>query len=272
MIKVLIAFEGTNLSLGAFEFAKELNKRQHILLIGIFLSPSTYSGKWSYTDAARGFKNLPRPDPEDEDKLLENIEKFKTLCVQHNINYFTRQIEDDFLFHQLKDETRFADLLILGSENFYDNTVSQGPEDELTTVLHLAECPVLLVPEKFKFPKGNIFAYDGSASAAFTLKQYSYIFTSLRDKPSFLVYAGKTKTIPEILKMAELAGQHFTNLSVVHLNSNPKQEILTWLTKEPSAILVAGSFGRSSFSEFFKSSFSSEIIKEHKMPVFIAHR
>ena len=44
------------------------------------------------------------------------------------------------------------------------------------------------------------------------------------------------------------------------------------LVADSNAILVSGSFGRSMFSEMFRKSFVSDVIAEHKLPVFIAHK
>jgi hypothetical protein len=37
-------------------------------------------------------------------------------------------------------------------------------------------------------------------------------------------------------------------------------------------MLVAGAFGRSEFSNLFKKSFLTDIIKDHKIPVFVGHK
>jgi nucleotide-binding universal stress UspA family protein len=42
--------------------------------------------------------------------------------------------------------------------------------------------------------------------------------------------------------------------------------------KKRSALLVSGSYGRSGLSQLFKKSFVNEIIAEHRLPVFIAHK
>jgi hypothetical protein len=36
--------------------------------------------------------------------------------------------------------------------------------------------------------------------------------------------------------------------------------------------LVTGSFGRSAMSDVFAKSFPAELIREHRVPVFVAHK
>jgi hypothetical protein len=51
-----------------------------------------------------------------------------------------------------------------------------------------------------------------------------------------------------------------------------KEYVTSWTIQKPAPIVVAGSYGRSAFSQVFKKSFITEIIADYKTPVFIAHR
>ena len=44
------------------------------------------------------------------------------------------------------------------------------------------------------------------------------------------------------------------------------------LQQQSNPLLVSGSFSRSEISQLFKRSFIIKTIKDHKTPVFIAHR
>ena len=88
---------------------------------------------------------------------------------------------------ELKAETRFADVLIIGSEVFYENLGGKLNE-YLQDILHRSECPVVVVPEKYDFPKTNILCYDGSESSVYAIKQFAYLFPELTKHPTLLVY------------------------------------------------------------------------------------
>ena len=90
---------------------------------------------------------------------------------------------------ELTKETRFADLLIIGSEIFFKNISDNDSNIFLKHTLQHTECPVMVVPEKFYFPSQNILAYDGSASSVFAIKQFAYLFPDLCDNKTILVYA-----------------------------------------------------------------------------------
>lgn len=139
--------------------------------------------------------------------------------------------------------------------------------------MHYAECPIMIIPEKFDYPKSIILAYDGSPSSVYAIKQFSYLYPMLSDLDTLLVYASDRNEddFPDYSYIEEFATRHFKNLTFFKLNADPKKYFDTWIEDVGKAWLVSGSYGRSSFSEVFKRNFVQDIIMEHKLPVFIAH-
>ena len=52
MKKILLAFDGSNFSEGAFEFVRRLNDIQPLLVTGVFVPQVAYSNASSYSPAA----------------------------------------------------------------------------------------------------------------------------------------------------------------------------------------------------------------------------
>jgi hypothetical protein len=202
--------------------------------------------------------------------FLQNIERFEKLCKDNNINYVVHKDFYDFALSGLKKESRFADLLILGSEVFYRQMAST---EYLNDALNNVACPVLLVPEKFDFPESIILAYDGSEDSVFAIKQFAYLFPELTTRQTLLVYANEDaeKGFPDKIQIEELVSRHFSNLTFFRLNLNPKKYFSEWVAEKKSAMLVSGSYGRSGLSLLFRKSFINDIINDHCVPVFIAH-
>ena len=273
MKKVLLAFDGAQFSEGAFEFARQLNELHSILLTGVFIPQLSYANLWSYADGMAGAAFAPMLEQEDTEQLENNIERFKTLCTQQNIAYSVHKDYYDFALPELKRETRFADLLIIGSETFYETIVGAHTNDYLKDALHDSECPVIVVPEKYKFPKLNIIAYDGSASSVYALKQFAYLFPELRAQETVVVYSSNEEgiDIPQEQQLQELAAQHFLDLSFRKLEVSSKG-FNNWMDGNRGAILVCGAYSRSLISQMFHKSFSQSVIESHKLPVFIAHK
>ena len=70
MKKILIAFDGTQFSEGAFEFARALNELSPVLLTGVFMPQVSYANLWSYSGAMAGLMFVPMIE-EEEGELLQ---------------------------------------------------------------------------------------------------------------------------------------------------------------------------------------------------------
>ena len=268
-----LAFDGIHFSEGAFEFARRLNESQPILLTGVFLPQAELANLWSYADGV-GTPYIPLIERSDTDQIQKNIDHFEKLCLGNGIDYRVHKDLYDLALPELKRESRFADLMILGSEIFYGNLGIHSINDYLEDALHEMSCPVLLVPEKFDFPETVILAYDGTEESVYAIKQFAYLFPELTAKQSLLVYANEDpeEDFPDKIQIEELAARHFSNLTLFKLDINPKKYFSSWIVQKKSAVLICGSYGRSGISLLFKKSFIKDIIVDHRLPVFVAHK
>lgn len=274
MKKILLAFDDANFSQGAFDFVKQLNKLQPVSLTGLFIPQTEYANLWSYAAAATGGVYVPLVEDEDIKAIEENIHKFENLCAKNSIKFKVRKDFFDLALPELKKESRFADVLVLSGELFFQDVMFETKIESLREASHNAECPVVVVPEHFKFPSTNILAYDGSESSVYAIKQFAYIFPELAKNPTLLVYAeGKEdKDFPAKDHINDLVSQHYPNLTFYRLEANPKKYFNAWINEREGTILISGSFSRSAFSQMFRQSFVAQIIREHHLPVFIAHK
>lgn len=275
MKKILLAFDGKNFSKGALEFARVLNEKNPILLIGAFLPQVNYANLISNAGGGMvGSLAVAVPEEQTSEAVQKSIEHFESYCTRNHLEFRVHKDFNDFVLPELKKETRFADLLILSSETFYGNIDTIEPDIYLKEVLHNLECPVVIVPENFEFPTSNILAYDGSESSVYAIKQFAYLFPELRDNNTILIYAKEKggEEFPEEANIEELAARHFSDLTLLRLEADPGKYFNSWLMDHSKAILISGAFGRSGISRLFHKSFVSGIINDHKLPVFIAHK
>jgi hypothetical protein len=272
MRKVIIPFDGGRFSESSILFSINLNKSEPIILTGIFFSKVDFLSFFLFPPSIANV--LTRPPKELEKKDIEkNIERFVERCRSNNIEYKIHEDIDDYAIPQLTKETRFADLMIIGSEIFNSNISEKNSNSFLKDTLQHTECPVLVVPEKFYSPSQNILAYDGSASSVFAIKQFAYLFPELCNHKTILVYASEeTDDIPAQQNIEELAASHFNDLAITLLNSGGRKNFSEWVLKHENPLLISGSFGRSGFSSLFTKSFVTNIIEAHKTHVFIAHQ
>ncbi|HET7896118.1 MAG TPA: hypothetical protein VFL47_00560, partial [Flavisolibacter sp.] len=233
-----------------------------------------YANLWSYAATAQ-YGVLYGPTMEEEDAALEkSISNFEEQCRRNGIHYRVHRDFTDFAFPQLKQESRFADVMIMSGELFFKEFITTHRDDYLGTAIHQAESPVVIVPEKMPFPTTNVIAYDGSEESVYALKQFAYIFPGLAKNKTLLVYSaeGEESDFPSKDYVVELATQHYPDLTFYKLDLDPKKFFATWIAEQKGTILISGSFGRSALSQALKKSFVSEILSDHQIPVFIAHK
>ena len=275
MKKILLAFDGKNFSKGALDFARVLNEKNPILVIGAFLPQVNYANLFSNSGGGMvGSFAVPVLEGEASEAVQKSIEHFESYCSRNHLEYRVHRDFNDFALPELKKETRFADLLVLSSETFYGNIDTIEPNIYLKEVLHSLECPVVTVPETFEFPTSNILAYDGSESSVYAIKQFAYLFPELSDNNTILIYAKEKggEEFPDEINIEELAARHFSDLTLLRLEADPEKYFDSWLMDHSKAILISGAFGRSGISRLFHKSFVAGIISDHKLPVFIAHK
>lgn len=273
MKKVLVVFDGSHFPTSTLDFALELNAREPIMLTGIFLPSVDYSEALSYAYYSQSLAPLYLEEYDSDDKAIyKNKGLFEDFCKEHHIRY---KIHDDILGKVTKGlqmETRYADLLILSSTHFYENLGEMVQEEYLTGTLHKTECPVVLLPGAYSRPNNVILAYDGSASSMHAIKQFIYLLPQFSNLKVLVMHAGDDeKDMPSLSFIKEYAGQHFSNLSYYKLDADPKKYFSSWLENKEFPLLVSGAYGRSSFSELFKTNFLKEVVKAQQVPLFIAH-
>ena len=271
MKKVLIVFDGIQFASGSFNFAKQLNESQPILLTGIFLPQTDFGNLWSYASGSES-AGVPMVENVDAQMVLRNVETFRKLCIEHNIEHVVHRNVTDFALPALRKETRFADLLIISGRSFYVNVGPYEQSEYLKEALTMSECPVMVIPEDARIPDSIVLAYEGTKQSLFAIKQFAYLFPEWTNKPTLLVYISPGgEDFPEASNIEELAARHFSDLTFIKLEMNPRKYFEAWLEQRDHPVLVADSFGRSTFSQVFRPSFIQNILDKNVFPVFIAH-
>lgn len=271
MKKILIAFDGSNFSEGAFEFAKRINEFQPCVLTAVILSDINKALINDNPYHLEGYANyLMR---EESDNIVNKIQRFKDLCIKNHIVYTTHNdVSADDPMDELRGETRFADLLIIGHEVFYKG-LHDELNDNLNDILHSAECPLLLVPEQFDFPTHLVLAYDGTENSVYAINMFANMFPELMEEQALLMYMNeRTTELPDWKNIEEYVSQHYKNLTVLKLDADPRSQLEVWLKAVRKPIIIAGAYGRSIFSEFFRKNFLDHIVRNHTCPLFIAHK
>jgi hypothetical protein len=273
MKQVLIVGAGHHSPKGPISFLHSMQGREPVHAKGLFFRPVDYVAIATATGAA---STIPVLELEDNEKEVIAIHKtlFSRECEQYHIPYSLHDNDREWNKALLQKESRFADLILISGEFFYAEIDDKQPNQYLRDVLHSAECPVLLVPEDFTTIQHVFMAYDGSRDSLYALKQFCYLFPDLTDLPTEILYLNETTSddIPDLASLKQFTRAKFDSMSFSRLHFNANDYLATWISEKKNALLVSGSFGRSPISYLGNRSFSEDVIREHQLPVFIAHR
>ena len=272
MKKIVVPFEGSSYHGELLDFVKTLNSRSKIFLTAAFVPNVDYAHLWPPVAAAEAGNWLPQPD--DLEKIAAHHgRRLERFCEANSIPCRIHMDKSDFAVAAIRKESRFADLLLLSSRHCFDDILERQPNAYMQKVLHDTECPVLLMSTDAFLPGSIILAYDGTPGSVRAIRQFAQLFPEFANIPTFLVYVDEKGkgSIPDNDLIRELGNIHFRNFRMLRLRMTTDRFYDSWISMMSNPWLVAGAFGRSEWSRLFTHSFVNRLIKEHKVPLFLAH-
>lgn len=204
--------------------------------------------------------------------VRRNLAVFENACEEAGINVHPRLISDHLATSVLM-ECRYADLLLIDPAMSLTVASAGQSSSFIRNILSQAECPVILVPERFEGLEEIVFAYDGSPSAVFAIKQFCSIFSRLSDrKVTVLTAHGDTRIAKsEIQNMASWLRGNFQHVDFVNAGEDSRMALLEYVLGKDKLMLVMGAYGQSGWSSFFSSSHADPIAKYVSKALFISH-
>lgn len=273
MRKVVLAFDGIQFSETALRWVKQLNQLSPLLVTGVFLPRVNYANLWSFADGVGAPLFVPVLTDDEEHEMEQQVARFRLECEREGMEYRVHKDATDLALPELRKESRYADLVVIGSDKFYQHLGMGEPNTYLKEALHDVECPVIVVPDNAVFPEMNLIAFDGSESSVFAMKMFSYVLPELCQNPTLVVFCGRSNvSYPDESYVREWAARHFETLTFFTLETDSADTFATWISDKTSALVVAGAFARSSLSQLFRKSYMTDLLKAHQLPLFICHK
>ncbi len=186
MKKIVLPFEGDNYPESALDLVRRINIGTPVVLTTVFVPEVDYAQLW--TASAGVMANTYVPTVDEDLVVRKNSARVQEFCVEHGIQLVLHTDRFDFALAAIRKESRFADLLLISSQHFFDTITDKQPNVYMKEMLNTAECPVLMASENCGLPGEIILAYDGSPASVHAIRQFSYLFEDLCDTPTALVY------------------------------------------------------------------------------------
>lgn len=277
MKKILLAIDAEHMDTEVIHFACNIARLTHSTLTGIFLS--NYKEEVQMINMVIGMPYVENvvigniPDTILQQKQAAHIQQFEKTCDVKGVRCQVYCNNSSNPARSIIDESRFADLVILQATMSIEKKLEEVPTGFVKEVLAEAECPVLVAPLSLADIEEVVFAYDGSPSAVFAIKQFTYLFPELTDKRAIVLQVNKDETLPvtEKEKLGKLLRMHYSGIGFHVLQGKPSDELFGYLLGKQNTIVVMGAFGRGWLSGLFKPATADLLLKTLNLPFFITH-
>jgi hypothetical protein len=265
MEKILLALDAGKPNMGSIDFACYLCRLTRSRLTGVFLEDILYRDRV----AMQTMHGESEPSAGGD---ADTINAFKMACENREVQTLVHR-DRGVPESEIVEESRFADLVIVDPETSFTRGNETLPGHFVKSLLLHSECPVIISPYSFESIDTIIFAYNGTRSSVFAIKQFTYLFPELRQKKAIVVSVRTDggETLSEQFKMKEWLKNHYSELEYIILNGAPSDQLFGYLIEKKNAMVVMGAYGRDMISRFFKPSHARLIVRTVNLPLFISH-
>jgi len=278
MDKILLAIDAKKIDMDALGFACYIAKLTNSKITGVFLenlaADERPALKKAYgTRYHEGEIDESSIQFQDKQQLIEkNIQLFKDTCekkfTKHNLHR-----DRGVPVQEIVSESRYADLIIADATTSFGKKKESRPTEFVKDLLKDAECPVIIAPKTFTGVDELIFTYDGSRSAAFAIKQFTYLFPEFDDRKVTVLQVNKEGEWSghDKYNLKEWLQNRYSAIGFEVVKGNTEDKLFDYIFRRKNAFVVMGAYGRNTVSRLFKPSQADILIKTISHPIFISH-
>lgn len=278
MKKFIAAFDGLRFSESTMNYAIFLTRHWKAHLVGVFMEDFTRHSygmadiaKYAGTDLDQHIHELNEKDKEERE---ESINTFEQACQHAGLDYSIHR-DRNIAIQELLHESIYADLLIINAYETLTRYDEPLPTRFIRDLLNDVQCPIILVPQKYKPIEKIILLYDGEPSSVHAVRTFSYLFDSIKYFDTEIITVKPpedTMHLPDSRLIKEFVKRHYPKAEYIILKGDAEEEIVRYMhqqKKEPMVVL--GAYRRGKVSRMFRPSMADHLMMHVKMPLFIAH-
>jgi Universal stress protein family len=277
MKKIIAAFDGLKYSESTRDYAIFLAKQTNAHLVAVFLDDPAYTSYKIYeliNEKGPTEEKFKKFETKDKNTRMAASGDFEKTCQQEKIE-FTVHHDHNIAIHELKHESIYADLLVIDAKETLTHYEEKPPTRFIRDLLGDAQCPVLIVPAKFKPLNKIVLLYDGQPSSVYAIKMFDYLLPQLKHMEIEVVsvnpYFSSTHLADKKL-FREYMKRHYPTAGFSVLKGFAEDEIVKHLKQSgPNTLVVLGAYRRGTVSRWFRESMADVLMKGVKLPLFIAH-
>ena len=277
MKKIIAAFDGLKYSSGTRDYAINIAKETQTHLIGVFMDDPTYTSYKIYELIAEqgvSEEKLDKYKAKDEATRDAAAADFEQICQHSGIEYSIHH-DHNIAIQDLKHESIYADMIIINVKETLTHYNEKLPTRFIRDLLSDTQCPILIVPQRYKPINKIILLYDGEPSSVHAIKMFSYLLPNMMDLETEVISENQVHTtlhMPDNKLMKEYMKRHYPKAKYTVLKGLAETEIVNYLKPATdNTLVVLGAYRRGSISRWFRESMADVLMREVKLPLFIAH-
>ena len=222
MKKIIAAIDGLKFSESTKSYAVHIAQQLNAHLVGVFLDDTTYNSYKVYDLVVKegvSEQKLKQYDEKDNETRRKATENFERACSDAELNYSIHH-DHNIALKELLHESIYADLLIIDASETLTHYEEKQPTRFIRDLLADVQCPVLLVPPRYKPIEKILFLYDGEPSSVYAIKMFSYLFPAFKHLETEVLSVknpNQSLHLPDNKLMKELMKRHLpkTNYKVM---------------------------------------------------------
>ena len=277
MEKILAAIDGLKYSDSTAQYAVQFARQAKAHLVGVLLDDITYTSYKVYELLVK--KKAPEDkiktyEEKDNETRMQAAKKFEQVCRKGGFTYSVHH-DRGIAIHDLLHESIYADLLVIDAKETLTHYEEKRPTRFIRDLLTDVQCPVLVVPSKYRPVEKVYLLYDGEPSSVYAIKSFNYLFNFLQNTEMEVLSVkdpGQTLHLPDNKLMKEYMKRNFPHATYKVMKGLPELEITEYLKQQSKNIMIVlGAYRRGRVSRWFRESMADYLMKELAVPLFIAH-
>ena len=271
---LLVAFDGSESSIGTLKYAVQMAKKYSAALTGIYVhlpfGMEEGVGRWVSQDVLASLRGA------HEDRLRKLRESFETLLQEQN---FTGEVEwfseEGYANEVLSEVSRYYDILLIGQ---YGTDPQKNRRIRAEDLVMVSGKPIIIVPNGYTvrpFQEYAVVAWDGGGRAARALTDAMQILETKRRLDVLSI--GSEPAIgggPGDRNIVRHLKRHGIDARHVVLPAGGRgisATLLDYCRENQPDVLVMGAYGHARIREDLFGGVTRNILRTSTVPMMISH-
>lgn len=207
-----------------------------------------------------------------QDDINNNIDLFESICERKAIHRSIFPILRPTI-EEIATESRFADYIVMDAIPRIGYGVDLFHERIVKELLTSVECPVIIAPSSFMGLDEVAFWYEGGASSAFAMKQFTCLGLLSDDIKTTILTTRELANSrqDDLQRMREWQCRHFDFNNIQIIDDRYDKGLFDFMLRKNKTMFVTGAHFRGRLLRFFQFSRTALSIKTLPFPIFITN-